>query len=796
MAGLSFVSGKYAMDVMTTSPDQVNFQDSTAVTKLFLERAEVRDIAGCEALIESLTRHAADWPHQAHWLDYFGAVLKDIRDNQWAEAELTYDALLQAPSLDRFLQGEILLSLGRCKGQRGQWQEAIAHTEAALTLFQTLAEAIEEVKAWKNLAAWRMQGFSEGVFDATVLAAAQQACRNAQDILGALPASREVALYQASLHTSLANIYLSSQQWRAAEANLQASLAIQRRIGNQFGAAAAHHNLGYFYERLGAAYHTLAQEAYEHALALFRQQGNQYYTMMTCANLGHFHQHLQEHQTALTYYRESLDLIDNVRAGLTSEAARAGFLTTVANTFANAVLACIDGDEIELAFNFCERARARVLLDLLHASRVVAGDIPVATPLTLARIQAALPADALLFTYFTTGVIESVTARFANDSSAQRTSFPAATTLIFAITNSEYRWCNTRLSPNLLYPANTDTPIEDHFLDAAIRAELYECLVAPVASLLQGKQVVYIAPHGPLHFVPFHALIQADGQPLLQAGGPHLIYTPSPSSLFAARVRRQAAGTVSRLAIGYDGDAGQRLWLAEAEAEYVIAGADARAWNGPAPKKARLCREARRYRELHFSCHGAFDSDSPLDSALSIAAGEHLTAREIIEQMPLDCDLVVLSACESGLSKVHRGDEVYGLLRAFLCAGAKVVIATLWRVDERVAALFAHHFYDRLAQGATYAEALHTTQLYLQTVTRQEALSALQQVVSSVRPQATPSLAGAHPAGPAEDGALATHLLALMAGDPAEPLFADPSHWAAFILVAIAQTTTDIAPCE
>src|SRR5262249_47138860 len=146
---------------------------------------------------------------------------------------------------------------------------------------------------------------------------------------------------------------------------------------------------------------------------------------------------------------------------------------------------------------------------------------------------------------------------------------------------------------------------------------------------------------------------------------------------------------------------------------------------GPALKKATLYQQAPACRLLHFSCHGEFDSVSPLESALHIASTETLTGQEIIDNLHLNCDLVTLSACESGLSIVQRGDELYGLIRAFMYAGAPALIATLWRVDERSTLIFAEKFYQSFLAGASYAAALKEAQLFLKNLTRSEALTIL-----------------------------------------------------------------------
>lgn len=93
--------------------------------------------------------------------------------------------------------------------------------------------------------------------------------------------------------------------------------------------------------------------------------------------------------------------------------------------------------------------------------------------------------------------------------------------------------------------------------------------------------------------------------------------------------------------------------------------------------------------------------------------GETLTALEALDRLRLRCDLVTLSACESGLSRVRRGDELIGLIRAFLYAGAPALVCTLWRVDERSTLMLMERFYRGVQAGTGFAEALRQAQLYL-----------------------------------------------------------------------------------
>jgi CHAT domain-containing protein len=119
------------------------------------------------------------------------------------------------------------------------------------------------------------------------------------------------------------------------------------------------------------------------------------------------------------------------------------------------------------------------------------------------------------------------------------------------------------------------------------------------------------------------------------------------------------------------------------------------------------------FRYLHFATHGEFRADKPLDSALLLSPGNgddgQLTVSRLYS-MRLESDLVTLSACETGLGKVASGEDVVGLTRGFLYAGAATIVASLWKVDDLATAELMRAFYGNLAR-MDKLEALRQAQL-------------------------------------------------------------------------------------
>jgi CHAT domain-containing protein len=235
--------------------------------------------------------------------------------------------------------------------------------------------------------------------------------------------------------------------------------------------------------------------------------------------------------------------------------------------------------------------------------------------------------------------------------------------------------------------------------------ELHDELVAPLEPLLQSASRLVVVPHGSLHRVPFHALW--DGERYL-VDRFTVSYAPSASvlELCSRRPQRDAAGALV-LAVPDPWNPG----IASEASAVAAAVPGARVLLGEEATAAALRDLGAGARIIHLAAHGLFRRDNPMFSAIQLGASR-LTVFDLYE-LDLAAEVVVLSGCGTGLSVVERGDELIGLVRGLLYAGAQTVLATLWDAQDESTARFMAAFYRHLPETADGAAALRSAMIEL-----------------------------------------------------------------------------------
>ncbi len=223
---------------------------------------------------------------------------------------------------------------------------------------------------------------------------------------------------------------------------------------------------------------------------------------------------------------------------------------------------------------------------------------------------------------------------------------------------------------------------------------LYARLLGPVAAALRNKKRLLIVPDGPLWELPFQALVSPGGKHVIEDAT--VFYAPSLAAARAMKSTPRTPADASRtlLAIGAPAKSAASLpVLPEASRELrqvgeIYGARAAEVLMGEQANKQRWKEDAPNYRILHVAAHGVLDSNNPLSSFLDLnrTGGDMedsiLSAREILK-MNLHADIAAaLSACEMARGKYRFGEGIIGMSWAFLIAGAPATVVSQWKVDS------------------------------------------------------------------------------------------------------------------
>jgi CHAT domain-containing protein/Tfp pilus assembly protein PilF len=298
----------------------------------------------------------------------------------------------------------------------------------------------------------------------------------------------------------------------------------------------------------------------------------------------------------------------------------------------------------------------------------------------------------------------------------------------------------------------------------AAGARLYARLLGPAQAQVAAAGRLLILPDGPLHLLPWSALVTGpDGRYLIERTS---LSTALSATVYGELLRRRPVSPHDQgapperapmelaptelvafgdpdvpagLAAGAPGsrDAALRdvalrgaaargcgmtpLPAARRELQGVASlyGDGARLYLGAQATEEAVKALPRSTAVVHFAVHGCLDERRPLDSALVLSLHDPtqenrdnglLQAWEIVEQVRIDADLVVLSACETALGKEAGGEGLLGLTRAFQFAGARTVVASLWKVADEATAELMLRLHRDLRAGKPKDEALASAQ--------------------------------------------------------------------------------------
>ncbi|MBP7653095.1 CHAT domain-containing protein [Candidatus Dependentiae bacterium] len=241
---------------------------------------------------------------------------------------------------------------------------------------------------------------------------------------------------------------------------------------------------------------------------------------------------------------------------------------------------------------------------------------------------------------------------------------------------------------------------------------LYEMLVKPIEKEILDFKNIIISPNSHLHNISFAALIDARAKLLIESF--NISYIPSLRTLENLNIEKRKIKECRNLIIA---NATNDLYYSEIEAQYISKKMKTKSFVNKRATKNNFLRNADKFEIIHFACHADYRADAPEFSHI-LLRNEHnqfvnLEINEIINLNLSNVELLVLSSCLTGVSNIIKGDELVSLARAFLFAGVKCVIVSLWEIDDKITAELMMRFYDMLLQTGNSQYSLKCAQLHI-----------------------------------------------------------------------------------
>jgi tetratricopeptide (TPR) repeat protein len=471
-----------------------------------------------------------------------------------------------------------------------------------------------------------------------------------------------------------------------------------------------------------------------------------------------------DRRKAENYFKKAVRIIETLRAPLPAEEFRMAFLADKIAPYQNLARIYIAENEPEKAFLFTEKARARTLSESLHGN---VSESAAQKPTKLSKRLEALREE---LNWFYSRLDRAAPGEFENLQKAVKKREKQIADVLRQIESTRPNAAKDRaFQPDFREPENiqflqkslgakkvfiefvkfdgtisafavSEKKIE-YFADLARESEilelleglqfqfgalrygaknlgsfidelkkradfylrkLYQKLFRPLENFI-GERDLVVVPVGALHYVPFHAL--KNGGYLIESR--EVVYAPSATVWHFLQQKSAAKKFEKALLVGF---ADERIPLVDKEIaalQKIFAGA--KTLTGADASFSNYTAHAGNYEVLHLACHGQFRPDNPLFSSLHLADG-FVTVRDICAQR-LTAEIVTLSACETGLNKIFAGDEILGLARGFLAAGAKSLVLSLWTVSDAATTGLMKDFYTNLQRGKTVSASLRAAQL-------------------------------------------------------------------------------------
>jgi len=679
------------------------FQQSLAITK------QIKDLNGESASLNNLGNAYYRLGQYQRAIDFFQqslAITKQIGNLNGESASLN--------------------NLGNAYESLGQYQRAIDFFQQSLTIKKQIGNLEGESNSLNNLGdAYERLGQYQRAIDFF-----QQSLtikRQIGDLGG-----------ESNSLNNLGIAYKSLKQYQRAIDFFQQSLAIKKRIGDRKGESNSLNNLGNAYDILGQ--YQKAINFSQQSLAIKKQIGDRNGEGLLLINMGVTFNKLNQTEIAILFYKESVNVRESIRKDIKklSKEEQKSYLSTVEEDYRNLGDLLLQQNRIIEALQVLDLLKVQELEDYLknikgsdrstQGVRLLAPELAISNKLLAVNFDNSQDINNQL-----ANQIQQLPKAEINKVPDYLNQIPNGTVLLYPFILSD-RLEIILFSPNNL-PIRRTTRISKDQLETLIsdfRAglldagsedfrepsiQLYNLLIKPIETELaqfNAKTILY-APDGQLRYIPIAALYD---------GKQWLVEKYQISNLIAYTLfdfSSQPKNVPNILAGAFGGKAGDRKFgqtALPATVREVQAIANS-FQNSVTLIEEQFSRQAieskfKNHNILHLATHAEFNSGAPDNSFIIFGNGDKIRLNEITDWQIPNIDLIILSACQTGVGKLGSGVEILGFGYQVQKAGAKQAIASLWSVNDEGTQALMEAFYDELKKGdVSSTEALHRAQVAL-----------------------------------------------------------------------------------
>ncbi|CAH3109007.1 unnamed protein product, partial [Porites lobata] len=701
-------------------------------------------------------KQAGDKHREGKAYTNLGAAYRSLGDYKKA-IEFHQQSLSFAKEIgDQVIEDAACTNLGNAYYSLGDYKKAIEFHQQSLSIAKEIGKKGSEGAAYNNLgsAYFSLGDYKKAseFFQQSVSIAKETGDKgseekaygnlgNAYDSLGdykkaiefhqqSLSIAKEIGKKgsEGTTYNNLGSAFFSLGDYKKAIEFHQQSLSIAKETGDKGSEDKAYINLGNAYYSL--CDYKKAIEFHQQALRIAKEIGDKNTERLSYNNLGHTFQKLRDFPKAEECYESSLKVFEEMRFLLQEKDEWKISFRDKLKTYSYLWISQLRQRKNKEALLTAERGRAQALADLME-SQYGAKSTPSASKEQIERITNI----SSLISWPTTFVAEAFELIFLwvlqRDQEWQFMGRKLSYTLE-DMTDKAYEQIRAT-KPARCEDRSLDDPDNESIEDLSDRyakkkninrhklGELYDVVIAPISHLIKDEELI-IVPDGSSFLIPYAALLDQNSRYLSERLRIRL--APSLTSLrLLAECPEERHSTSGALLVGdpwietvrlKSGEQLKRYFqLPGAEDEVKMIGQilNVEPLTGKNATKEQVLSRLNSVSLVHIAAHGSAErgeillspnlgcSEPPEDKDFLLTMTDVLNAK-------LDAKLVVLSCCHSGRGEI-KAEGVVGIARAFLGAGARSVIASLWAIDDEATLAFMRHFYKHLVKGQSASKSLH-----------------------------------------------------------------------------------------